>query len=129
MRVGKKPGQMQFTVILCSASVAASARVKLTTAPLLVLYGRVGMTVVRRRAAQAGLTPVGAQDLRRTAIYNLVEAGVNLAEVHQRFGFVSHLTLAVHYDHRDLTAQRRSMWSTTELHDLGFSVTSTSGGV
>src|SRR3981189_3383141 len=45
MRVGKKPGQMQLTVMLCSASVAASARVKLTTAPLLVLYGRVGITL------------------------------------------------------------------------------------
>ena len=84
--------------------------------------------VVRTRATQARLTPLGAQDLRRTAIYNLVEAGVNLAEVHQRFGFVSHLTLAVHYDHRDLTAQRRSAWLTTELHDLGFSVASVSSG-
>ena len=70
------------------------------------------------RADTSGRT--GPQDLRRTAIYNLVEAGVNLAEVHQRFGFVSHLTLAVHYDHRELTAQRRSAWLTTELHDLGF---------
>src|SRR4030081_3202285 len=42
--VGKKPGQMQLTVMLYSASVAARARVKLTTAPLLVLYGSVGMT-------------------------------------------------------------------------------------
>jgi integrase/recombinase XerD len=84
--------------------------------------------VVRRRAAQAGLTPVGAQDLRRTAIYNLVEAGISLAEVHQRFGFVSHLTLAVHYDHRDLTDQRRAVWLTTDLSDLGFSVASASSG-
>lgn len=84
--------------------------------------------VVRRRAAQAGLTPVGAQDRRRTAIYNLVEAGVNLAEVHQTFGFVSHLTLAVNYDHRDLTDQRRSAWLMAELSDRGFSVASAGSG-
>src|SRR3981189_2554533 len=43
--VGKKPGKMKLTVMLYSASVAARARVKLTTAPLLVLYGRVGITL------------------------------------------------------------------------------------
>ena len=84
--------------------------------------------VVRTRATQARLTPLGAQDLRRTAIYNLVEAGVNLAEVHQRFGFVSHLTLAVHCDHQDLTDQRRSVWLMTDLPELGFSVASASSG-
>jgi integrase/recombinase XerD len=82
--------------------------------------------VVRKRAKQAGLTPVGAQDLRRTAIYNLIEAGVSLAEVHRQVGFVSHLTLAAHYDHRDLTDQRRFVWLTTDLPGLSLGAASSS---
>ena len=35
--LGKKPGAMALTVMPCSPHSAASARVKLTTAPLLVL--------------------------------------------------------------------------------------------
>ncbi len=58
MRVGKKPGQMQLTVIWCSASFTARSRVKLTTAPLLVLYGSVCSTrgsLPRRPATDAML--------------------------------------------------------------------------
>ena len=47
---------------------------------------------VRHRAETAGLAPLGPQDLRRTAIHELVEASVNLTEVHHRFGFVSHVS-------------------------------------
>ena len=49
---------MQLTVMLCSARVAARARVKLTTAPLLVLYGSVGITagsLPRKPATEAML--------------------------------------------------------------------------
>ena len=105
---------------------------------LFIRLGRTGSTanrhttpsaianVVRKRAKQAGLTPLGAQDLRRTAIYNLIEAGVSLADIHRQFGFVSHLTLAAHYDHRDLTDQRRFVWLTTDLPGLSLGAASSS---
>jgi len=106
---------------------------------LFLRLGRTGLTasrhttpfaianVVRKRAKQAGLAPFGAQDLRRTAIYNLIEAGVSLADVHRRFGFVSHLTLAARYDHRDMTDQRRFLWLTADLPGLTLSVAPSSG--
>ncbi len=83
-------------------------------------------SVVRRRAKQAGMTPVGAPHLRRTAIYNLIETGVSLADAHRRFGFVSHLTLTARYDHRDLAAQRRFVWLTTDLPGLSLGAASSS---
>jgi hypothetical protein len=57
--------------------------------------------VVQQRARQVGLAPLSPQDLRRTTIHDLIESGVSLTDVHRRFGFVSHLTLATRYDHRD----------------------------
>jgi integrase len=75
-----------------------------------------GMThMVHERSRSAGLAPFGPQDLRRTAIHDLLELGVSLADVHQRFGFVSHMTLAARYDHRDLSDPR---WQSQIWHSL-----------
>jgi integrase len=75
--------------------------------------------VVRQRARQVGLAPLSPQDLRRTAIHDLIESGVSLTDVHRRFGFVSHLTLATRYDHRDFTDERWRAWLASQLPRLG----------
>jgi integrase/recombinase XerC len=61
--------------------------------------------VVRRRARVAGLAPLTPQDLRRSAIHELFEAGTSVSAVWQRFGYASALTIA-RYDHRDPTDPR-----------------------
>ena len=71
--------------------------------------------MVRHRAISAGLAPLGPQDLRRTAIHDLLESGLSLADVHRHFGFVSHVTLADPYDHRDLHDPR---WQTQTWQNL-----------
>src|ERR687886_181877 len=68
--VGKKPGQMQLTVMLCSARVAARARVKLTTAPLLVLYGSVDLVIARDVAGHRH----GGNAAVDQVLYRLLEA-------------------------------------------------------
>jgi len=79
--------------------------------------------MVLERSKSAGLASFGPQDLRRTAIHDLLEAGVSLADVHHRFGFVSHVTLATRYDHRDGNDVRwqSQMWQSLALPilDLG----------
>jgi transposase-like protein len=71
--------------------------------------------MVQYRSRAAGLAPIGSRDLRRTAIHDLLESGVNLADVHRRFGFVSHMTLTARYDHRDLSDER---WRTCVWKNL-----------
>jgi transposase-like protein len=56
---------------------------------LFVRLGRGGRQTGQRMSSSAIMNVV-----RRTAIHELIESGVSLAEVHRRFGFVSHLTLA-----------------------------------
>jgi integrase len=74
--------------------------------------------VVRQRAKHAGLPSLTPQDLRRTAIHELIDSGVSPAEVHHRFGFVSHVTLASRYDHRDFTDARWQAWLGMNLPEL-----------
>jgi integrase len=44
---------------------------------------------VRHRAVFAGLAPLGPQDLRRTAIHDLLESGVSLTDVHRRLSMAT----------------------------------------
>ncbi|HLZ22358.1 MAG TPA: tyrosine-type recombinase/integrase [Ktedonobacterales bacterium] len=81
--------------------------------------------VVRQRARHVGLAPLTPQDLRRTAIHEQIETGASLAEVHQRFGFVSQVTLAARYDHRDFTDARWRAWLAIDFPDLTLGAAST----
>ncbi len=61
--------------------------------------------MLQRRSQQVGLGPLSVEELRRTAIHDLLEAGLRLQDVQRRFGFIGLVALA-RYDHRDIADPR-----------------------
>lgn len=61
--------------------------------------------VLQRRGQQVGLGLLSAEELRRTAIHDLLEVGWRLQDVQRRFGFIG-LDALARYDHREPTDPR-----------------------